>query len=189
MSRTLSKRFLALFKGSPPELQEGLEEGQLPFDPEWAELLSWAEVSRPATEMRGEDVSAEEQEWAEVIAAARLRGQPREEADRAEWAAAIPVATQSSESTEEAEWAAAIGRAKMVLGRAPGLPAMRQPTSRQVESNGNGAGASLRERIERLAARAGITTAPTPAGEQELGSSAEEAQWHAAIQRAKAGNA
>ena len=112
MSHNLRRGFLGLFKGEPlPEP----EEAPMPPDPEWDELLAWAQVSRPVVARAAEGSEAEEQEWAVRIEAARQRARQRAEAeaaDEAEWAAAIEGARQLTGRTEDAEWQAAIQRAK-----------------------------------------------------------------------------
>jgi hypothetical protein len=188
-SNNLRTRFRALFTRAAPEP----ETEEMPFDPEWEELLAWAQVSKPGAEQEGGNVNAEDREWAKLIQAARERNQP---GDRPE---------------DEAEWAAAIGRAKSTQdsATAPPRPARRQFDRRTWEErierarqratelkraaqDGNRAadGASLRTRLERLVARAGAMTAAAPESEDAAPATAsEEAQWQAAIQRAKTGHA
>jgi hypothetical protein len=200
---TLRTRIRALFRRAKPEL-EG-DDAPMPPDPEWDELLDWAEVCRASTPQPVQAATQDLERRPDADAPTPLKEQAEED-DRA-WAAAIASARQrqaAMEAEEEAEWAAAIEKARRVAPpgrprptfarrdweerieriRARAAELERRRRSGTMTSNG----ASLRERIDRLAARVAATASRRPESEQAAGPS-EEDLWQVAIQRAKTGNA
>jgi hypothetical protein len=162
ISSNLGRRLRALFRAPPPEPEAA--PGEMPFDPEWEELLVWADVLGTRDTRGGGNVDAEEKEWAERIRAARERHRMR---------SATTALRTPGVSAEDAEWAAAIARAK----------------SSQDGKRG-GLSSRTRHRLERLIKRAAAATGSPPAasdGPSVPGS--EEAEWRAAIERAKSGRA
>jgi hypothetical protein len=120
-SSNLRTRIRALFGGPSPEADMEVEPSEMPFDPEWEELLSWAEVAaRPAPEPASGHLDDEEEEWAASLEAAKAWSARREEAEEREWQERIqqarhrPSPPEPAEEpfSEEAQWEAAIQRAK-----------------------------------------------------------------------------
>jgi hypothetical protein len=122
----LRTRIRALLRRREPDT----EEAPMPFDPEWEELLAWAEVAPRAPEPAAGEGEAQEENWAALIEAARERAGRREEVEEAQWAAAMDAARQRDRQAEaeEAEWAAAIGRAAAVRATEAGDPAPEGPS-------------------------------------------------------------
>jgi hypothetical protein len=157
------------------------------------------QADRPSAE-------AEQREWEALIATAKQRQEQRTDSEAADWAAAIErakalprvaIARTSGElarpspsrevrnpsrvlkTIDQREWEERIARAR------------QRPTPAASDVVRDGARPSLRDRLERLAARAAEVagaraSAPrNPAAPTEE----EEAQWRAAIHKAKTGHA
>jgi colicin import membrane protein len=150
-----------------------------------------------AQQAKQAQLDAERAEWEAAIAGARAQSKQEVDAERAEWEAAIAGARAQSKQevdAERTEWDAAIQQAKQ-LPAVRATPAHRPPTRPQIDQREweeriararrqptpvktTAAGQSLRDRLERLAARVSPPHRSAPVGE-------EEDQWRAAIARAK----
>jgi hypothetical protein len=166
MRDNLRNRLGSLFRRRPPPESEKVE---LDPDPEWDELLAWAEVTErrpgPGPSMEeGGDMRGEEQEWAERIESAQKRLGREVGSEASAWAAAIARAKAVAEESDQAEWAAAIARAK--VGASQGAAAVSRLLAQgERREGGAGAGNGWKKGLDR-----------------------EEAQWQAAIRRAKGGH-
>jgi hypothetical protein len=123
----------------------------------------------------------EQSEWAALIALAKQRQEERQAAqvevidEAAAWTAAIDRAKAFQRpAIDQSAWEERIARAR------------RRPTPAASEAQRP----SLRDRLERLVTRAGtLTSKPSAPRPSAAPTAAEEAQWRAAIHRAKTGNA